>query len=67
MKKLEEKIDEYADESVGSKDPNILAQHYAKAGLGIAELQRRYAVWSLCVSIVALLVSLMSILVVVLW
>jgi len=59
-KDLERQIDEYANQSVGSKDPNILIQHFAKAGIGIAELQRRIAKKAFWISIIAFLLALIG-------
>lgn len=60
-KDLERQTDEYANQSVGSKDPDILIQHFAKAGLGIAELQRRIAKKTLLISISALLLGMIGV------
>lgn len=42
-KDLIDKINEYANESIGSKNSDILIQNFTKASIGIADLQRRYA------------------------
>ncbi len=62
-KELITQVGDYANQVVG--DPNkkteILMQHFAKANVGVAELQRRYTKRALYIAFFALLLSVASI------